>query len=58
MAKKRRGRGEGGIEQLPGGKWRATRSGGIHDGKQVRERKTFDSKSQALEWLHEALAAR
>lgn len=50
---KRRGRGEGGIEQLPSGKWRATRRDGS-----TRERKTFDSKQSALDWLHEALSAR
>lgn len=57
MAKRRRNRGEGSIEELPSGKVRATRYGGRGaDGKPVRERKTFPPgrKSDALAWLRRA----
>lgn len=56
MGKKRRGRGEGGLEQLASGKWKATRSAGLDSkGKPIRQRKTFATKQMALEWLHTAL---
>lgn len=45
---KRRGRGEGGIEELASGKFRATRSD-----RGVRERKVHDSKKSAVEWLRQ-----
>lgn len=43
----RRGRGEGTIEQLPSGKWRAVLPGRSKAGRT----KSFPSKAEALEWL-------
>jgi integrase len=54
---KRRGRGEGSIEELPSGKFRAIRSGGKDaEGNRVKEAKTFDTKREALTWLRRALS--
>lgn len=53
MAKrtKRRGTGEGGIEELPSGKWRAILCRTDHAGKRVRSSKSFPTKREALDWL-------
>jgi integrase len=56
---KRRGRGQGNIEPLPSGRFRAVLSAGKDD--QGRRRKvaaTFDTRQQALRWLRERLKAR
>lgn len=55
MAKKRRGRGEGGIEELPSGAFRAVVSLGLDPvtKKRVREAATFATKREALEWREE-----
>jgi hypothetical protein len=52
MGKKRRGRGEGEVEQLPSGHYRARVTRGIDPatGKRVRESATFPTKQEALEW--------
>lgn len=49
---KRRGRGEGSIEELASGQWRAFLSAGL-DGnrKRIRLSKTADTKREALDWL-------
>lgn len=47
-----RGRGEGGVQQLPSGSWRATYCRVI-DGKRHRETSTHRTKSEALDWLSE-----
>jgi len=47
---KRRGRGEGGVEQLPSGMWRAVHCR-VVDGRRVRETSTHRTKSEALAWL-------
>lgn len=56
MAKSRRGRGEGRVEQLPSGNWRAQISGSSADGKRIREGKTFATKSLALAWIRDRLS--
>lgn len=55
---KRRGRGEGSIEPLPSGSYRAEVSGGIdrETGKPVRHRKTFKRKADAVAWRDETRA--
>lgn len=51
---KRRGRGEGSMEPLPSGSWRAEFSAGVGpDGKPTRHRKTFKRKADAAGWLAE-----
>lgn len=59
MAKRRRGRGEGGVEQLPSGSWRAVTPARTDPatGKRVRESKTFPTKPEALTWLAQQTAA-
>lgn len=59
MAKRRRGRGEGGVEQLPSGSWRAVTPARTDPatGKRVRASKTFPAKSEALAWLAAQVAA-
>ena len=47
---KRRGRGDGGIEVLPSGRYRATYCR-VVSGERVRETSTHRTKSEALEWL-------
>jgi integrase len=49
---KRRGRGEGSIERLPSGKFRAELGAGKDPatGKRVKDRKTFDTKREAIAW--------
>lgn len=49
----RRGRGEGNLEQLPSGKFRAVLSAGIDPvtKKRVKLQETFDRKKDALTWL-------
>jgi integrase len=55
----KRGAGEGTIEQLPSGKYRASRSTGrTSDGKPGRERKTFVRKQDAQIWLRRAAEER
>lgn len=49
---KRRGRGEGRVEQLPSGNWRAILPGRAKGGRS----KTFDTRDQAREWLRQNLA--
>lgn len=49
--KKRRGWGEGRVEQLSSGRWRAVVSAGVVEGKRVRESKTFAVKSDAVAWI-------
>jgi integrase len=57
MPRKRRGRGEGSIEQLPSGKWRAILSLGKGvDGNRRKLAETFDTKQQALAWLRQRQA--
>ncbi len=57
MAKKRRrGNGEGGVEQLPSGSWRGVVCRYV-DGKRVRESKTFKTKPEALAWVAAQQAA-
>lgn len=55
MAGKRRGRGEGSIEELPSGKWRAVLSHGIDSatGNRRKLQETFDTKKDALSWLRD-----
>src|SRR5262245_9820542 len=54
MSGKRRGRGEGSIEQLPSGKWRAVISlGKGADGKRQKLQETFATKREALNWRQE-----
>ena len=50
MARSRRGRGEGGVERLPSGKWRGVKTA-VVNGQRVRSSKSFDTKAEALEWL-------
>jgi len=50
MAKRKRGRGEGGVELLPSGRWRGVVCR-VVEGKRVRASKTFDSKPEALAWV-------
>src|SRR4051812_39158773 len=53
----RRGRGEGSIEELPSGKFRAILSVGRKaDGTRDKRQETFDTKRQALAWLRERQA--
>ncbi len=53
---KRRGRGEGSIEELPSGKFRATVSAGRDaNGKRVKIQESFESKKQASTWLRAKL---
>lgn len=49
---KRRGRGEGGLEQLRSGNWRAVISLGRcrETGKRLRDSETFSTKQKAIEW--------
>jgi integrase len=57
MARKRRGRGEGSIEELPSGKWRAVLSlGKGPDGKRRKLTETFDTKQKALAWMRQRQA--
>ncbi|VTT97576.1 integrase family protein : Integrase family protein OS=Thermoanaerobacterium saccharolyticum (strain DSM 8691 / JW/SL-YS485) GN=Tsac_1962 PE=4 SV=1: Phage_int_SAM_3: Phage_integrase [Gemmataceae bacterium] len=53
--KARRGRGEGSVEELPSGKFRAVLSLGIDTAtkKRVKLAKTFDTKGEALKWWRE-----
>src|SRR5262245_12555860 len=54
--KKRRGRGEGSIEQLPSGRFRVVVSAGTDgDGKRRKLTATFDLKKDALDWRDEEL---
>ncbi len=56
---KRRGRGEGSIEQLPSGKFRAVINlGKGADGKRHKLAETFDTRQQAYQWLRERLGQR
>lgn len=50
MGKKRRGRGEGGLEQLPSRNWRAVHAK-VVNGKLERSSKTFPTKPEAQRWL-------
>lgn len=57
MAGKRRGRGEGSIEQLPSGKFRAILSAGKSGaGRRVKLTHTADTKKEALRWLRDRQA--
>lgn len=58
--KARRDWGEGRIEELPSGKWRAVISGGRDPitGKRLRPSKTFPTKAEAIEWKSRQQAAR
>jgi integrase len=58
MVRQRRGRGEGSIEDLPSGKWRATLSLGVNPqtGKRDKLHFTADTKKEALAWLRSAQA--
>lgn len=47
---KRRGRGEGGIELRPSGKWRAILCRTLPTGERIRSSKSFDTKAEALTW--------
>lgn len=55
--RKRRGRGEGQVEVLPSGKFRAVVSAGVNPatGERRRLRATFDTKQAALAWLRDRL---
>lgn len=56
---KRRGRGEGSLEELPSGSWRVVLS--YTDPltkKREKESKTFESKKHAIDWRNERIAAR
>jgi integrase len=55
MAKSRRGRGEGSIEELPSGKWRAVLSNGLDPATGKRRKLTYtaDTKKEAQVWLRE-----
>jgi integrase len=52
MPAKRRGRGEGNLEQLPSGSWRAVVSLGVDpvSRKRVRMSRTFETKREAMAW--------
>lgn len=54
---KRRGRGEGGLEQLKSGSWRAVISLGIDKGtgKRVKESRAFGTKAKAVEWRNKRM---
>lgn len=56
MAKRKRGRGEGGVELLPSKRWRGVVCR-VVEGKRVRASKTFDSKPEALAWVAAQQAA-
>lgn len=58
MAGKRRGRGEGGLEQVPDGRWRATLSLGIDPVTKKRRQRRFygKTKQEALAKLRDAQA--
>jgi integrase len=60
MAKSRRGRGEGSIEELPSGKWRAVLSNGLDPATGKRRKLTYtaDTKKEAQVWLRERQAER
>lgn len=47
----RRGRGEGSVEELPSGKWRAVLSLGVVKGKRRKKTFTADTKREALSWM-------
>lgn len=51
---KRRGTGEGGVEKLPSGSYRAVCTKTV-DGKRVRSSKSFPTKQEAQDWLREQL---
>lgn len=48
----RRGRGEGGIEKLPSGKWRAVRAA-VVAGRMRRASKSFPTRAEAVAWLRD-----
>jgi integrase len=50
---KRRGRGEGGVEVLPSGKFRAIVCTTSPEGKRTRSSKSFATKAEALAWLRQ-----
>lgn len=51
----KRSAGEGTVEQLSSGKYRASRYAGKDEsGRMVRQRKTFDRKADAVKWLRSA----
>lgn len=52
MGRSRRGRGEGGIEKLPSGKFRAVRAK-VVAGKMTRSSKAFGTRGEAQEWLRD-----
>src|SRR5262245_37095544 len=52
--KRRRGRGEGSVEQLPDGRWRAVLSLGVVGGKRRRRKIYGKTKQEALAKLREA----
>lgn len=57
MSGKRRGRGEGNIEALPSGKFRAVLSCGRGaNGKRRKQSRTFDTKREAASWLRDRLS--
>jgi integrase len=57
MARKRRGRGEGSIEELPSGKFRVVLSAGKGpDGKRRKLTETFATKREAMDWRDEQRA--
>jgi integrase len=56
VAKRKRGRGEGGVEQLPSGRWRGVVCR-IVDGERVRASKTLPTKPEALAWVAQQVAA-
>lgn len=53
---RRRGRGEGSVEQLPSGNWRAIHARSDRDSVRIRDGKTFATKGEALAWLRERQA--
>lgn len=56
---RRRGRGEGSLEELPSGKWRAVLTDGkMPDGGQNKVSATFEKRRQAVEWLEEQRSLR
>jgi integrase len=57
MAKRRRGRGEGSIEELSSGHWRAVTPSRMVDGKRVRASRVFQSKPEAIAWLTAEIAS-
>ena len=54
--KKRRGRGEGSVEELPDGRWRAILSLGVVNGKRVRRKFYGKTKKEVLTKLRECQA--